>query len=890
MVRRYTTRLKLAKLNQTIESNKSKRVSNSGCDSEPEEEADAEGDQDGSLDDDEKQEFAPPRYVLEMTPHYTHPALNEGLCQRYDPERKLSVFPSCSLTVPLALYVSSQTTSIVEPCYQRPTAHDDWMKQLLSHKCRYLRETGKQKQRELKHKNQVYNTHLFDAAEQIATQDNAYFRDSYDYYYTGGNLNLLQYSTAGNAAKTLAMHVAGERLQQLHLSEVGLEAELWRPLHTESLAGMSSEIFELMPVNSFRVNHGNMLLARLLNDIAIYELKLDDDADEDDDKSSKYELNCQVKYSTQEGPFISVAQAINQPQILAIACQDRSVRFKDIVTEADISKHEVSILMGIHKASTWAQLRASQEHCFHYACQSALLTIDMRCTNEALNPCFASSAYSPQCESFSCLARSQNPNHLYLASNHKLHCLDVRCLGKKLADRAVVTWTHQMSYPPTFMDAIAHDGSEYVAMGCAYPSEQRICELKGALAQSWTEMSSPALPYAPPQLMEALVDGCQHGAGVDVYADLNERVKCCITGLKFDRLEQASDGAFAQLLTANSIGDVMCQRMTQRDDAEEHEERRTGLHANEAISYYASLVKVHARRQLKCTQVGNMSVLRDIMKSDEERNVEQEKPLIIKDVTIDYGFDDSDDDSEEADEADAEEAEEVPKEVEKEVEQEKKQEEKQEEQQQQPTTSQNALQLPTPPPPPPPPEKTSPAPNTQVVKKKAVNRGPWQKSAHQLSRFTDMLSTCLLNIWDIDEFDLTRDVHIDMIDEKLESEKKEAAAEERTAAWLQQMPQPEEQLAASLQEDERKHFVPGTNLPTHFEAQYADYKEVINESVRIDTTTVIKTEDASFNDSLNFTRQPHSTLRPSEFAIIETGRETNPTPAKRRKTKYTMGF
>lgn len=877
MPRRYTTKLQLEKLQGTIESLESSNRSeagNSASDLDEEEEQDEFGNRMDSIQQ-------PKRGLLENTAHHTHPAFNQGLGQNSFQDRQLNIFPSCAYTVALPVYVSNQSTPIVEPCHQRPATHDEWMRNVHYHKSRYLTLTGQQKQRQKKHDNQIYNIHLFDLAENIALQDNTYFRDSYDYYYTGGNLNLLSYSAAGcPEAEPLAMHVSGERLQCLHFSRVGVEAELWRPLHSESLTDMSSEIFELLPINSFRVNHGNMFLARMLNDIVIYELKeldevqdADEDEEDDHEQASKYELCCQSRYTSQDGPFISVAQATNSPNTLGIACQDHSVRFKDIVTQQDITQREVCILKGIHRRSTWAQLRASEEHCFHYLCQSALLTIDLRCANEAINPCFASSAYSSNCESFSCMGKSVNPNLLYVASNHKLHCLDMRCMGKKVADRAVVTWTHQMSYSPTFMDAIAYEGSEYVAMSSANPSDQRVCELKGVLAQSHMEMWSPSLPYEPPQLEEALLQARLQGVSVDIYADLAERIKCCTTGIKFHRLDNAIDGAFAQLLTANSVGDIHCQRVTLRDELEMQREQRTGVHTKEAILYYAELVRHHVKRKLRCTTVQPMSVLRDVMKSENERYAEQEKPVVIEDVTINYGFTESEPESTTDDEGNSE------------------------EQETQPTNSQSqevAEKEETPPAETPPaetpPAETKPNEDQKVIKKKkAVNRGPWQKSAYYLSRFTDLISTRLLSIWDVDEFELTRDVQIDMIDEKLKKDDDGKANEDRTAAWLQQSLPPTELLTAAAAGDDEK-LVPGTNLPKRYQAAYADYKEVLPETIDMEELKTPKIEETSFDESFNFTRQPHSTLTASQFTVIENTSEMRPPPAKKAKTKHVMGF
>ncbi|KAH8370681.1 hypothetical protein KR093_004683 [Drosophila rubida] len=869
MPRRYSTKLQLQKLNETVAARKKQQNAQNEQSDNTEESSTSDDEGDTSLE--EKRKENPSRRTLEMSRHDTHPAFNEGLGISHT----LTMYPNAAFTVPLPLYVADCTTPIVDPVLQRSHVHEEWMRQLNVYKTKYLGHTAKQKQRERKHAANIYNTYLFEVAEQIATQENTYFRDSYDYYYTGGNLNLLPYAAAGDESKLLALHVTGEKLQQLHVSPVGEEAELWQPLHSETLADSSSELFELQPVSSFRVNHGNMFLVRQLNDIAIYELrkakykapKDHDDDDDDDgggDDAPRYEFSCQCKYSSKDGPFISVAQAVNRPSVLAMACQDRSVRFLDIATQQDISKHAVANLKG---TSTWAQLRAWREHCFLYACQSAVIGIDMRCANEVNNPLFASSVYSKRCESFSCLAGSVNPHLLYAASNHKLHCIDMRCLGKKIADRAVVTWTHQMCYPPTFMDTIAQEGSEYVAMSNALPADQRICELSQALAQSVTAMGSPTLPYAPPQLQEALTDAQLMGCGVSIYADLSERIRSCTTGVKFHRLEKASDGAFAQLLTANSVGDVFCQRVTQRDELEMQQEQRTGDHTNEAILYYADLACERVTRRLRCTEVQPMAVLRDLLKSAEEREVQEEKPMPVEDIEIDYGFaevtvessDESQDDSSNNDEL--------------------------------PTVSHKVEQPTTPPTPVrPTPLPALPPPAAAAPKKRAVNRGPWQKSAHYLSQFEDVISTRMLSIWDIEEFDLTRDVNIDMIDEKLKRHKDESQPEpDRTASWLQQMPQPEDSASYFEDEDEKRVMVPGTNLPAHYDAVYADYAELASETVDMEAmfATTTKTE-ASFNETVSFSARPHSTLRPGEFTVIES--DPNPRPAKRAKTKYTMGF
>jgi len=240
---RYTKKLQLQKLNETLAARK-KQQNEQDDDSECTNSL-SDGDDDDGDSPEDNDNSRPLRSTLVSSRHDTHPALNQGLGQISNAERSTNLFPSSSFTVPLPLYVSDRTTPIVDPCRQRPSVQDDWMRNLNVYKSKYLKKTRKQKQREKKQKNGVYNNYLFDGAEHIATQDNSYFRDSYDYYYTGGNLNLLPYSASGEKSKMLALHVSGERLQQLNLSKVGEEAELWQPLRFPKMRTFQKSLLKL---------------------------------------------------------------------------------------------------------------------------------------------------------------------------------------------------------------------------------------------------------------------------------------------------------------------------------------------------------------------------------------------------------------------------------------------------------------------------------------------------------------------------------------------------------------------------------------------------------------------------------------------------------------------
>ncbi|XP_022226480.2 uncharacterized protein LOC111076809 [Drosophila obscura] len=854
MPRRYSKRLRLDKLNNSANSSSARECSNDEKGRESEDDGEDacnnsdEGRESGGEGDDD--EIKAPgnylRYVMETTAHFSHPSLNKGLAVK--PDEKLQTFPSCREYVPVPVFVASDgQTPHIEPCVQRPQAYDDYMHQLQLLKTQYDKRTKQMKQREKKHQERIYDARLFDIAEHIASQENRYFMDSYDYYYTGGNLQTMSYQ-----GKTLAMHVSGDRLRDLHFSEVHDEAFLWHPLYSAMLKETTSEAFQLLPMESFRVNHGHMFLARFLREISIYELK-------ETDLSEEYELVCQSKFSSQDVPFISAAQAAGNANILAIACQDRTVSFIDLVTQQDIDKHNVCMLKSFNKhSSTWAQLIPAGSSSFHYLCQPMLLTVDVR-IDQPLNPCHASSVDMNQCEAFSCLARSANPNLLYVASNHKLHCLDIRCLGKRLSDRAVLTWTHQMTYPPTFMDTCIYNGSEYVAMSSLLASDQRICELSGALAQNVNNMSSPTIPYKPLSLEETLLDAQLQGS-VDVYANLQERVKACVTGLRFNMLEnETAQHDFAQLLTSNSIGDVFSQRLTVRNEVNEY---RSGLHTIPAISYYGKIVNQCVNRQeLRCTEVQSIPILRDIIKTEARRaSIEEEKP---EEISIEYGLEESQEEIQASQETN--------------------------------TSKENG--------------DLEPPKADAKQKAREVSRGPWQKSAHKLSSYTDMLSTRLLSVWDMDDYDHTRDMYASMINEQLKEEKTEP--DDRMDDWLNQL-KPE----APISEDDDSPLVPGTNLIKRYGLTSADCARI--ESIEIeDPQALVSPQQETSADVLvspkketytddnleaSCSQRRYSSLLPGESTIIEydfekaamniVRAEPNPNraPAKKPKTNYTKGF
>ncbi|KAH8285517.1 hypothetical protein KR054_010393 [Drosophila jambulina] len=860
MPRRYRMSQELSRLNASLQSKDNDNESNSDSDSGKDENPEESNGPGAVL-----------RRALEVVQHSSCPALNAGMLgqelHELD-EDEDQIFPNCSVGLPIPVFLPLDGHSPhVEPCVQRPQDYDHWMRLMNNYKIQYQKATKRMKQREKKHQENIYDRRLFDMAEHIAGQENPFFRDSYDYYYTGGSVNTMPFEDSN-----LAMHVSGRKLNELHFSTINSEPNMWQTIHSEKLQETSSELFEIQPLEGFGVNQGQMFLGRFLNEVSLYELKRqepqEEEEQEEEPKAPEYQLICQSKFSSHEAPFTSASQSLGKPNVLALASQDRSLRFLDIVTQQDVAKHDVCWVKGLqHSTSTWAQLMPADRSTFHFLTQPVLLTVDER-VDQPLNPCYASSFRSKTCETFSCLGKGVNPNLLYVASNHKLHCLDLRSLGKNLTDRAVVTWTHQMTYPPCFMDTCHHDGSEYVALGGLLPSDQRICELKGPMASSMDEIFSPALPYAPPSLQEALADARLRDC-VDVYADLTERVKACITGLRFSRLEKTNDQAFAQLLTANSLGDLYSQRLTPRDAGERIQEMRTGLHTTEAIRYYGCQVQNHVQsRKLRCTEVQSIPQMREIFREAGRRPQPDVKPMIVEYIDIDWGIEDSEisDDSQNSQEPEITKGKGgVPKKGKG-----KKKLKKKTKKQQTPQS------------------KDKQPVKFNFKKDKGINRGSWQKSAYQMARYKDMLTARMLDVWDMEDYDSARDVTREMIDEKLP---KELERENRMTSWLDQLSSEPAELRLVVEQDEEEerrnpNLVPGTNLPKLYGAITAEYSEVsilpLNEDY-VDPTN-------SFQLDQSFSYQMPSILQPGENTIIECGLDINPPPAKRPKTKHVMGF
>ncbi|XP_043643252.1 uncharacterized protein LOC122613235 [Drosophila teissieri] len=839
MPRRYQKALNLSKLSAQV------KISDNESDVEDDFPPDQEAE-----DNNEPDHL---RSILENAPHFSKPGLNTGMLGQilYDQdENRKQDLPNCSVTVPLPLFLAKDgQTPREEACIQRPGAYDDWTRNMQLQKAVFDRRFKNMRQREKKLEQGIHSASLFEMAEHIARQENSFFRDSYDYYYTGGNLNTLPFEGGGQ----LAMHVSGINLRDLHFSRDYGEAEFWQPLHSAQLEEASSEVFELLPLDNLNRNH--MFLARFLNEVSLYQLKRKEEQDPED-----YELIRQCMFSSQEAPFTSAAQSLANANNLALASQDRSLRFVDIATQQDIAKLDVCLLKGLKQTtSTWAQLMPADGSTFHYLTQPVLLTVDVRC-NQSLNPCFASSVHSKACERFSSLAKSENPNLLYVASNHNLHCLDIRCLGKKLTDRAVVTWTHQMTFPPSLIDTCVHQNSEYIALAGHLPSDLRICELQGAKAKCVDEMFSPAIPFAPLTLEEALVDA-RLGGFVDVYADLAERVTSCTTGMRFLRLEEASDQAFAQLLTTNSLGDVYCQRLTLRDEDEHVQDIRTGLHTTEAIRYLANAVNERVQREsLRCTEVRSIPEIREIFRDATKRSKPDEKPLIVEEIEIDYGIEDTDVSEDESLGSEKEE---------KDTSKSKKNDKK--------TPKKKSKQKPKRQP-----KKKAPS-NRNDKKQKSISRGSWQKSAYQLSHYKDMMSIRLLDVWDMEEYDTTRDVTKEMFEDRFKE--KELKPEQRMANWLDQLPSQTGQPTEDEVTEGNPDMVPGTSLPKLYGATTANYSMIPAPNSDKDMAQPLlspkKESPADF-------RHEFSILLPGQNTIIED--YATPPPPKRQKVKHVMGF
>ncbi|XP_067641825.1 uncharacterized protein TAF1C-like [Eurosta solidaginis] len=585
--------------------------------------------------------------------HCLFPAFNVGQTP-LDSIDELRLYPSCEISTPCPIYVANRQCKHIDICHRRTMARELFRKRVHTSRTRYL-TAQRVKKLKSNDKERTYHSSLFVLAQRLECEPDPYFHGSYDYYYTGGNLCIL-----GNGENVL--HVDGENLNNLN---IGVLPKFTRfansfllPISSLQLQD-EDEVFEVRPIASIRENCANYFAVRQRNTITLHNLL------------PTGGMKALTRFKTTSTPFISFTQSPIEASTFLVTTMKQCVLLYDLNASTPILTvtQELCARDDATRVS-WNMVRPWQGKTYLYANERKVHIIDIRTTPEQWLKncgCGYKNNNNFECDFISSIAKSEFRDLAYVATNHKLHCLDLRFLGDdfETGAAAICHWTHQLEYAPAFVETFRNGANEFIALSSALADDMCICELTREHAARTVERgdveahnNSPdmarstrksvyksyCLPYLPPTLENAYQQSRVAGKCLQPDADLKSRIKRCSTGLAFydtgtfsECIGEDDCATFALLLMANSIGDLHAHRLIETDENyEETGTRSVNVSDENTMHDYAKRVCELTQPNLNYTEVVNLKGTRNVFRCNrlsKPLNFDEDDNIKADDIT-----------------------------------------------------------------------------------------------------------------------------------------------------------------------------------------------------------------------------------------------------------------
>lgn len=367
------------------------------------------------------------------------------------------------------------------------------------------------------------------------------------------------------------------------------------------------EIFEIQPMKSPNANDQNCFITRQRNSIAINTL------------TERNKLRILTQFRTKSTPFISFTQSDRDCNKLLLTTMKQHVRLYDIGASEPILSDLFKIESNGFNPS-WNSIKPWRENTFLYANEYKFCLIDIRTRPEQWMAAATSVIeHNVLCDHITAIKPSDFNNLFYVATNHKLHCMDIRYMKEFSFDEpegVICRWSHQLQYSPLLIDTYRVRNHEYIALSSPIAGDLHICQLsrkknveKMAVTTSQRVpkhlFSSPCLPYQPPSLLEAYEVARLEGHCLQPEANLKNRLMSCTTGMSFCHpLLEGNEAPLGTLLTSNSLGDIFLRTLTKRED-DQQPDVRGNENSNEMFAEYAKKL-VEQKHVLNYTEIKNM--------------------------------------------------------------------------------------------------------------------------------------------------------------------------------------------------------------------------------------------------------------------------------------------
>ncbi|XP_035447475.2 uncharacterized protein LOC118274162 [Spodoptera frugiperda] len=207
----------------------------------------------------------------------------------------------------------------------------------------------------------------------------------------------------------------------------------------------------------------------------------------------------------------------------------------------------------------WSTVIGSERGYFTHVAKHAITLYDKR-TNAAFQRWknLRNITDDVACNDISVASHATDKRLLYFGTDHHLFLMDLRYNKKEKNKLKVVQrWTHGMQCLPTYMSVRKFDyNRELICLSSQWCEDLCVVSNHADRLTRHTDISSVAMPYRPPSVLQALSEAKEKMLCCDLNNPIEDRLCTSITGLSV--LEQ--DDKY-HLLMLNSLGDVSCHTL-----------------------------------------------------------------------------------------------------------------------------------------------------------------------------------------------------------------------------------------------------------------------------------------------------------------------------------------
>ncbi|XP_037025066.1 uncharacterized protein LOC119066606 [Bradysia coprophila] len=361
-------------------------------------------------------------------------------------------------------------------------------------------------------------------AETLETDPDKYFNGTYDWYFTGGSMDIVDVD-----GQEFLVHSEGNELQNLKISKLTSNCDIIPTTtydnNTRSL-NKGNTIYEIKSV----VNEPYFTV-RQKHQLTIAHLR--------SDTLKRQKIHSEIPL---------VTSAVDEAMKLILVDAQQHLQLFNLIDGRPISK--TKIFTDRMTIDNWSSVRFIDSNQFICASRKIVEVYDIR---QSLEPVMHHdlTSFLGYCEDLTCMEQSNNGCNTFIATTHKLHAFDIRHARNDIEPK--LTWIHQLKTSPIFMDISKNENvGEMIVIAGIKSGDVKLFDTT-TVSDGGT--ISTHLPYCPVSIHDAYKYARSVGKFLDPNSLVQYQLRQSNTAVK---LKPIKLNKFS-LLTKNTSGDIFQQ-------------------------------------------------------------------------------------------------------------------------------------------------------------------------------------------------------------------------------------------------------------------------------------------------------------------------------------------